>query len=348
MPGRRERHTSVPVDHDPRDAAWTGPDPRCAPGDRDTIGGCTRSGTMSGVNEIRFGLVGGGPWAQRVHAPALAAHPRTVLAGVWTRRPEVAAEVTTRFGGRAHQELDELLDDVDAVALAVPPRIQGELAVRVAAAGKHLICEKPLAETVREARAVADAVAGAGVLCSIMLVLRHAPPVRDWLAGLPVDPPGPDTTGVARWLSGSLLGGPYAASRWRAEHGALLDIGPHVIDLLDAALGPITAVDWAHRAEPDLWRIGLTHAGGALSTAICSMRMPVDPSEIEFAVFGRSGSHRIGREANAAISYARLLDELVAAIDGTGPPPPLGAAHGLRLQELIEQVQLAAALPGPS
>ncbi len=314
-------------------------------GDRDMIGSCSRSGTMCGVKQIRFGLVGGGPWAQRVHAPALAAHPRTLLAGVWTRRTAAAVELTTRFGGHAHRELDQLLDDVDAVALAVPPQIQGELAVRVAAAGKHLICEKPLAESVPAARAVTDAVAGAGVLCSMMLVLRHTPPVRDWLAGLPAEPPGPDTTGVARWLSGSLLGGPYAASSWRAEQGALLDIGPHVIDLLDAALGPITTVDWAHRAEPDLWRLGLIHAGGAHSTAICSMRMPIDPSEIEFAVFGRHGSHRIGREADAETSYTRLLDELVAAIDGTGPPPPLDAAHGLRLQELIEQAQRAAAGP---
>ena len=118
----------------------------------------------------------------------------------------------------------------------------------------------------------------------------------------------------------------------------MLDLGPHLLDLLDAALGPIRAVDYAHHDEPDLWRIGLTHAGGAHSTATLSIRLPIDPSEIEFAVWGPSGRHRVGRAADAVACFTGLLDELVAAIDGSGPPPPLDAAHGLRLQELIEQV----------
>jgi predicted dehydrogenase len=295
----------------------------------------------AGVRQLRFGLIGGGPWALRVHGPVLAAHPQARLTGVWTRRPEAAAEVAARFGARAHTELDALLDAVDAVALAVPPRVQGELAVRAAAAGRHLICEKPLADSVAGARAVAAAVDEAGVLSSLMLTLRHDRAVRDWLAGLPAGPHGSDVTGVARWLSGSLLGGPYAGSSWRAEHGALFDIGPHAIDLMGAALGPVRAVDWAHRDEPDLWRIGLRHTGGAGSTTILSTRLPIDPSEVEFAVFGRHGVARVGRSADAAACFARLVDELVAGIDGSGPPPPLDAAHGLALQELLDRIRLA-------
>jgi predicted dehydrogenase len=297
---------------------------------------------MGVVDQLRVGLVGAGPWAHRVHGPALAAHPRARLAGVWTRRPEAAAELAEKFGGRAYTGLEELLDAVDAVALAVPPRVQSELAVRVASAGRHLICEKPLADSVPAARAVVDAVHRSGVHCSLMLTLRHDPAVRAWLAELPVEPAGPDTTGAARWLSGALLGGPYAGSSWRDEHGALLDVGPHVIDLLDAALGPISAVDWAHHDQPDLWRIGLSHCGGARSTAILTTRLPVDPSEIEFAVFGRHRRARVGRTANAVTCFAGLLDELVAAIDGSGPPPALDAARGLWLQEKIDQVRRAA------
>jgi predicted dehydrogenase len=179
------------------------------------------------------------------------------------------------------------------------------------------------------------------VLSSLMLTLRHDQAVRDWLAGLPAGPHRSDITGVARWLSGSLLGGPYAGSSWRAEHGALFDIGPHAIDLMGAALGPVRAVDWAHRDEPDLWRIGLRHAGGAGSTTILSTRLPIDPSEVEFAVFGRHGVARVGRSADAAACFARLVDELVAGIDGSGPPPPLDAAHGLALQELLDRIRLA-------
>jgi predicted dehydrogenase len=297
---------------------------------------------MLTVKRLRVGLIGGGPWAVRVHAPALAAHPRAHLTGVWTRRPDARAELATRLETRGFAELDALLEAVDVVALAVPPRVQGELALRAAAAGRHLICEKPLADTVPAARAVAAAVHRAGVQSSIMLTLRHDPAVRRWLAELPAGPAGPDVTGTARWLSGALLGGPYASSGWRVEQGALLDVGPHVIDLLDGALGQVRTVDWAHHDEPDLWRFGLTHAGGARSTAVLTLRLPIDPSEIEFAVFGRQLRSRTGRTAGAVDCFGRLLDELVAAVDGSGPPPALDAAHGVRLQELLDQVARAA------
>jgi predicted dehydrogenase len=294
------------------------------------------------VDLVRVGLVGGGPWARAVHAPALAAHPGVELAGCWTRRPGPAAELAAEFGGAARPSFDALLADVDAVAFAVPPAVQGELAARAAAAGRHLVLEKPLAQTAAGARVVADAVRAAGVHSSVVLTLRHDPDVAAWLAALPPAPADGRTLGSARWLSGSLLGGPYAGSGWRAEHGALLDLGPHVVDLLAAALGPVRGVDWAHHDEPDLWRFGLAHAGGARSTVALSLRLPVDPSEIEFAVFGSAGTHRLAaRPADARACYGRLLDELVAAVAGTGPAPPLDAAHAADLQEVVERVRAA-------
>jgi predicted dehydrogenase len=290
-----------------------------------------------------MGLVGGGPWARTVHGPGLAAHPGTEVAGVWTRRPEVAQELAVAFGSRAFADLDALLAEVDAVAFAVPPHVQGPLAVRAAAAGKHLICEKPLAGSVADAAEVVAAVRAAGVHSSMVLTMRHAPAVRAWLAGMPQEPAAGDTVASARWLSGSLLGGPYSGSEWRAEQGALMDLGPHVIDLLDAAVGPVVGVSWAYYDEPDLWRFGLDHAGGAHSTVALSMRLPIDPSEIEFTVLGSAGRHRLaGRSADPQECYAALLDELVAAVDGSGPPPVLDVARGLRLQEIVGEVRAAA------
>ena len=294
------------------------------------------------MDRLRVGLVGGGPWARMVHGPGLATHPGTEVAAVWTRRPEVAEELAAEFGGRAYADVEVLFDAVDAVAFAVPPQVQGHLAPCAAAAGKHLICEKPLAGTVDDARGVVDAVDRTGVQSTMVLTMRHAPAVRDWLAGMPEQPPGPDTVASARWLSGSLLGGPYATSPWRAEQGALVDVGPHVLDLLDAAVGPVVSVPWARLDEPDLWRFGLVHSGGAQSTVTLSMRLPVDPSEIEFTVLGSAGRHRLaGRGADANSCYAALLDELVAAVDGSGPPPALDVARGLRVQELVDAVRAA-------
>ncbi|WP_141280422.1 Gfo/Idh/MocA family protein [Pseudonocardia hydrocarbonoxydans] len=294
---------------------------------------------MTHVGALRVGLVGGGPWARRVHGPAVAAHPGTELTALWTRRPEVADEMSGVLGGRAVGSFEELLDAVDAVAFAVPPQVQAGLAVRAARAGRHLICEKPLAADLDGARAVARA--AVGVTTALVLTLRYDPEISAWLSGVPGGA-GPDSVGAVRWLSGSLLGGPYAASTWRAERGALLDLGPHVVDLLDAALGPVTGVDWAHHDEPDLWRFALRHAGGAHSTATISLRLPVDPSEIELTAFGGVGRHRLsGRAADAPACYARLLDGFVDAVRG-GPPVALDVARGLRLQEIVDEVGRAA------
>ncbi len=293
---------------------------------------------------LRIGLVGAGPWAWRVHAPALTQHPWFRFRGVWTRRPEAADELCTEFGGEPYGSLDELVDATDVVAFAVPPAAQAELAPGVAAAGRHLVLEKPLAEDLAGARAVADAVTAAGVRSATVLVLRFDDAVLAWLDALGPEPAGPDTVGVARWLSGSLLGGPYHRSAWRAQHGALLDVGPHVIDLLDVALGPVTGVDHAERSEPDLWRVGLAHAGGARSSLMLSLRLPVDPTEMEFGVFGSAGRHVLARRADTAVTcYTRMLDELAFSIELGRPGLPVDAARALRLQEIVDEILRVAA-----
>ena len=293
---------------------------------------------------LRIGLVGAGPWARRVHAPAIAGHPRFRPAGVWTRRPEPARELCAGLGGTPFDTLDALVDASDVVAFAVPPAVQGEMAPAVAAAGRHLVLEKPLAADLATARRVAGAVAAAGVASATMLTLRFDPAIRDWCEAVAkAGPAGPDTVCTARWLSGALLGGPYAGSGWRAEHGALLDIGPHVVDLLDAALGPVVEVDHAHRADPDLWRFGLVHAGGAHSAVTLSLRLPVDPTEIEVAVFGPGRRFRLDRRAaDAAAGYRRLLDELAAAVGEGRTALPVDAARALALQEILNRVLAAA------
>jgi predicted dehydrogenase len=275
-----------------------------------------------------------------VHAPALAAHPGVELAGVWTRRAEPAREITALHGGTAYPELDELLEAVDAVAFAVPPAVQGALAVPAAAAGKHLILDKPLADSLPVAEQVAAAIAEAGVCSTTVFTLRFHPPVRAWLAGLPAGPADADTTATARWLSGALLGGPYSASAWRAERGALLDIGPHLVDLLDAALGEVVAVEFAHAGEPDLWRVGLRHLGGARSTLMLSLALPVDPTEMEVTAFGSVGRHVLtDRPADATLSYAALLDELLDAIAGGRADGPFSAARSLHVQRVLARAE---------
>src|SRR3569833_1599304 len=97
---------------------------------------------------LRFGLLGTGHWAAEAHGAALARHPGVEFAGVWGRNPAKSADLAGRYGVRAYDSVNALLSDVDAVAVAVPPDVQADLALRAANAGKHLLLDKPVAFTV--------------------------------------------------------------------------------------------------------------------------------------------------------------------------------------------------------
>lgn len=286
------------------------------------------------VDLLRVGLVGAGPWARQVHAPALAAHPGIAFAGVWTRRP---TDLAAAHGVEAFATFEALLAEVDAVALAVPPAVQGPLAVAAAEAGRHLILDKPLADSLPAAERAAAA--AAGVVSTTMFTFRFHPPVQEFLAGF-AGPADAATTASARYLSGSALGGRYAGSAWRRERGALLDVGPHVVDLLDAALGEIVAVEWAHLGEPDLWRIGLRHVGGATSTLVLSRGIPIDPSVLEVTAYGSVGRHRLtSRPDDPTAGYGVLLDGFLADIATGRTDGPYSAARSLHVQRVLAEVE---------
>ncbi|MDQ3403847.1 MAG: Gfo/Idh/MocA family oxidoreductase [Actinomycetota bacterium] len=282
---------------------------------------------------LRVGLVGAGPWAQAVHAPGLAHHPATELTAVWARRPEAAAEL----GAPVAADFDELLSSVDAVSFAVPPAIQAELAVRAARAGKHVLLEKPIAGSVTQAEDLATAIADAGVASMVVFIRRFAGETIDWLDDIhAVD----GWAGAnARWLSGALLGGEYSGSVWRHQGGALADIGPHVVDLLDAALGPVTDVLSAHVSEPDLWNVVLRHEGGATSTLTLSMRLPMRPTVTEISVYGEHGYRAVtGRATSGQDAYAVLLDEFTAMIRDGRTEHPLDVRRGLHIQRVLDAI----------
>src|SRR5262245_62639780 len=107
---------------------------------------------------VSVGLVGAGPWASLAHAPMLATNPNTDLAGVWARRPEAAADLAAKHGAKAFDSIDALFDSCEAVAFCVPPDVQAELAARAAAAGKHLLLEKPIAGQLAAAERLVEAI----------------------------------------------------------------------------------------------------------------------------------------------------------------------------------------------
>jgi predicted dehydrogenase len=235
----------------------------------------------------RFGVIGTGYWAQEAHATALAASDATELVGVWGRDPARTEAVAERFGIAGHTDLDRLLAEVDAVAVAVPPDVQAELAVRAAGAGRHLLLDKPLALSPDGADKVARAVAAGGVASLIFFTLRFLPEVAAWMEE--TGGAGGWHGGDGAWLGTALEpGSPFAGSPWRQRKGALWDLGPHLLALAIPALGPVERVT-AGTGLGDTVHLVLGHEGGASSTLTLSQTVPPAAEGRSFQLYGPQG-----------------------------------------------------------
>jgi len=173
-----------------------------------------------------------------VHAPMFAQHPDTVLSGIWARRLEAAEDVARRNNTTAFSSYDEFLDNCDAVSFEVTPDVQAELAIGAARAGKALLLEKPLALGLDDARRVVDAASEADVPTQMFLTWRYNESVRQFLRDVRED----QIIGArGHFITGGFLGGVFATP-WRLDRGPLMDLGPHVLDLLD----DVVPVDVVH------------------------------------------------------------------------------------------------------
>ncbi len=290
--------------------------------------------TESADRPLSVGLAGAGPWAEKAYAPMLAAGPETRLAGVWARRPEAARALAARHGAEAASSFESLIATCDAVAFAVPPDIQAELAAVAARAGRHLMLDKPLALTLDAARTLVDAVDATGVVTQLMLTHRFRPKTEAFLAAARASGA---FGGRLAFLSGAFLDGPYATA-WRREHGALHDLGPHAFDLIEAALGPIE--DVAGAGDPRRW-VALTcvHAGGAVSELSMSGVLRLPQSVLRVELYGPAGSLEFDAVAAASDEPWSRARRAFADAVRAGRSPALDAHHGLRLQTLIDRAQ---------
>jgi predicted dehydrogenase len=278
---------------------------------------------------LRVGLVGAGPWALMVHAPMFAGNPRTILASVWSRRLAAAEQAAAPYGATAHESFDRFLDDVDAVSFAVPPDVQAELAVSAAQAGKALLLEKPLALDLAAAEALADAVDSSGVPTLLLLTWRYRQDVRALLDSVSSARP---IGGRGHFLTGGFLDGVFATP-WRLDRGPLFDLGPHVIDLLDAALGPVVGIR-AH-GDPRRWvGLQLEHDTGAVSDASLTGISPVGSPRAGVEVHTSEGVFDVDTAAFDPAVLTTVSDEFVESAARTGTHP-IDVARGLHLQRLI-------------
>ena len=105
---------------------------------------------------LKIGLLGAGRIAG-VHAKAITANPRSVLVAVSDFYPEAAEKLASRFGAEA-RETDAIINDpsVDAILIATPTDTHSDLIEAAVAAGKAVLCEKPVDLSLERARACQD------------------------------------------------------------------------------------------------------------------------------------------------------------------------------------------------
>lgn len=264
---------------------------------------------------MRFAVVGTGYWARVTHATALAAHPEADLVGVWGRSFSRAAELAEVFGARPYESVEEMFADVDAVAFAVPPDVQAALAVRAAAAGCHLLLDKPVAFTTEEAGRIVDAVDRAGVRSLVFFTSRFTVNQADWLAEVRQEPAW--SSGYVR-MYGSIFepGNPFGHSEWRRSRGALWDIGPHALSILVPALGPVTHVI-ADRGLGDTVTIVAHHQSGAASTMSLSLTAPPGSRGTTWQLFGENSQTRMPEASTTPLeAMGACISALVAERSG--------------------------------
>lgn len=287
---------------------------------------------------MRFGLIGTGPWAGIAHAPGLVECPDAELVGVWGRDPAKAADLAGRAGARPYAGVDELIADAEAVAFAVPPAVQAELAVRAARAGRHLLLDKPIALDVHAADTLADAVDTAGVASVVFFTDRFVDSSRDWFERVQGTPGWRGAW--FRWLSTlQAPGNPYGASPWRHEQGALWDTGPHALSTLTAALGPVAAIT-ATPGDGDLVTLVIRHDSGATSTATLSQYAPPAAASFDCTLWGEAGLAPMPKRPDGKIVqiYAAAATDLVTAAT-TGAPTRADARLGAAIVHVLAEAQ---------
>ena len=131
--------------------------------------------------ELRWGLIGCGDIAEKRVAPALRESSGSRLVAVARGRAELAKDFAMRHGAaRWHADWHDLVDDpeVDAVYVATPVRLHAEQTIAAALAGKHVLCEKPMALSVPECEAMIAAARKGRVRLGVAYYRHLYPSVR--------------------------------------------------------------------------------------------------------------------------------------------------------------------------
>jgi UDP-N-acetyl-2-amino-2-deoxyglucuronate dehydrogenase len=327
------------------------------------------TGLDGGARRHGFGIVGAGVIA-RTHAEAIAALPDARLVAVTDVVPEHARALADRSGCAAEPDLDALLarDDLDVVSVCVPSGLHAEVGIQVAAAGKHLVVEKPIDVTLAAADRLINAARAAGIVMTVISQHRFDPGLAELRRLLDEGILGRLVLGEAstKWYRGQ---GYYDSAAWRGtwalDGGSLMNQGIHYVDLLRWSMGPLAEVTavcltQAHDIEvEDVALAILRFSSGAVGTLVAStavfpgfaQRLEISGTDGTAVVQDGEMIHRPGSAghpwpgergsrivtssaASTASSHAAQLADLLTAID-EDRQPSVTAESGREALEVV-------------
>jgi predicted dehydrogenase len=318
------------------------------------------SGTSIGVAVIGAGMAGRAHASGYRSAPAVfgAGLPGVRLVAIADAYEPFAADTARRYGYQRAETSWEAIaaaPDIDAVSVVVANRLHREIVCALLDAGKHVLCEKPLAPSVPDGQAMVDRAARAGRVAAVGFTFRRSPAISAIRQQITAGGLGPPVHFSGRyWCDYGVS--PDAPMSWRYQggpgSGALADIGTHLVDVGEFLCGPVESVrgtvlrtvipdrplplgtavghaggvpvsDVREKVEnEDLATFTATFAGGATGTFSVSRLAYGLANGLGFEVFCRGGA--------AAFDLGRASEFTIADAAAAGPGPLGAAARGYR------------------
>jgi len=283
--------------------------------------------SMTSEGPIRWGILGCGDVARRRVAGAIAKDPGSRLVAACRRNAEALEEFCNDFGvPRGYTDEADLIGDadIDAVYIATPVDRHLGQTLACAAAGKHVLCEKPMAMSVEECDRMIAACLEAGVTLGLAYYRRFYPVldrIRDVIAEGRIGRVFSITAVTAtpfEFRDGE--DGYWRVVLEEGGGGALMDVGSHRLNLFLDLLGPITDVSGycdtiaGDFSADDAAVLCVRFASGALGSLQCYFGVPVDPDE--FVVVGTGG-----RLVATPLNSGQLMIETAEGIETESHPP---------------------------
>jgi 1,5-anhydro-D-fructose reductase (1,5-anhydro-D-mannitol-forming) len=293
-------------------------------------------------------VIGIGDIATRRVIPAIQSEPRSHLYGLVTRDPAKAAPYNTRVWAT----LDEALADssVEAVYVATPVFLHAPQTIQSLRAGKHVLCEKPMAMNEAEARSVLHAAEESGRTLGVAYYRRSYPKVqraKELLKAGAIGKPVLAELTCHAWFDGS------GSRSWlvdpaKAGGGPLFDIASHRIDVLNFLFGqPLRATGQLcnavhHYAVEDNATVMIEYAGGL--RGIVDVRWHSKISRDECRIRGTNGEMELSPLNGPDLVYTNLVQPDSVQPRGHEHLPPHANLHYPMIENFVDAVLSKAPL----